>query len=130
MKRKRVRYFLIVCLVILLGLASRRISGIPLFTGDALWAMMIFFTVRFIYINVDLRTLIISSLLICYLVEISQLYQAEWINEIRRTLPGRLILGQGFLWSDMIAYTAGIMVAACVEFGMGKASGEGTEVKG
>lgn len=48
------------------------------------------------------------SLAVCYLVEFSQLYQAPWIITIRRTLPGRLVLGHGFLWSDLLAYTAGI----------------------
>jgi hypothetical protein len=49
------------------------------------------------------------------MVEISQLYQAEWFNAIRITMPGRLILGQGFLWSDIISYTIGISIAAFIE---------------
>jgi len=45
------------------------------------------------------------------MVEISQLYQVEWLNNIRSTTLGRLVLGQGFLWSDIISYTVGITIA-------------------
>jgi len=50
------------------------------------------------------------------MVELSQLYQGDWINGVRGTLPGRLILGQGFLWSDLIAYAVGIGTAICLEW--------------
>ena len=49
------------------------------------------------------------------MIEISQLYQAEWINNIRHTTLGGLILGQGFLWSDMVAYTVGVIIGALFE---------------
>ena len=51
-------------------------------------------------------------LMIYYMVEISQLYQVQWLNNIRMTTPGRLVLGQGFLWGDIISYTIGITIAA------------------
>jgi len=49
------------------------------------------------------------------MIEMSQLYQAEWINNIRHTTLGGLILGQGFLWSDIVAYTAGVIIGALFE---------------
>ncbi|WP_459640848.1 ribosomal maturation YjgA family protein [Flavobacterium sp. CGRL2] len=55
------------------------------------------------------------SLLICYSIEFLQLYQAEWIVELRKTLFGRYVLGQGFLWTDILAYTFGIAYAFLVE---------------
>jgi hypothetical protein len=55
------------------------------------------------------------SLLFCFMIEISQLYQAEWINDIRNTRLGGLILGQGFLWIDIVAYTAGVIIGALFE---------------
>ncbi len=57
----------------------------------------------------------ITSLLICYGIEFSQLCQATWINELRPTLFGRYLLGQGFLWSDILAYTCGVFVAFIIE---------------
>jgi len=115
MKKKRVVYFSLVCVVILLGLISRQLSFVPLFIGDLLWAVMMFFIVRFIFPERAPMLIVFISLTLCYAVEISQLYQAEWINSIRQTLPGRLILGQGFLWSDIVSYTLGILLALFFE---------------
>ncbi|PKM95638.1 MAG: DUF2809 domain-containing protein [Firmicutes bacterium HGW-Firmicutes-1] len=115
MRRIRIIYFIVICAIILVGLISRQISYVPLFIGDILWAIMMFFIIRFIFIKSKLKALFLISLMICYMVEISQLYQAEWFNAIRITMPGRLILGQGFLWSDIISYTIGISIAAFIE---------------
>ena len=57
----------------------------------------------------------ITSLLICHAIEFFQLYQSEWIIEIRKTLFGRYVLGQGFLWTDILAYTFGILTAFTIE---------------
>ena len=57
----------------------------------------------------------IVSLLICYGIEFSQLYHANWINQIRTTLLGRYTLGQGFLWMDILAYTFGACMAFIIE---------------
>lgn len=99
-----------------MGLLSRKILGIPLFVGDVLWAVMIYFIFRFIFINMNLKTSCILSIVFCYIVEISQLYQSVWINNIRNTTLGGLILGHGFLWSDIIAYTFGIASVTIMEF--------------
>jgi hypothetical protein len=93
-----------------LGLVSRKISYLPLWIGDMLWGIMIFFIVKFIHVNKSNRNVVAISLVLCFIVEFSQLYQAEWVNNIRKTLPGRLVLGQGFLWSDLLAYTVGILL--------------------
>jgi hypothetical protein len=113
--RKRILYAGVILLIVLLGLLSRRVPAIPLFTGDLLWAMMIFFIMRFLLIDTNARSVALLSFSICCVVEISQIYQEDWINEIRKTLPGRLILGQGFLWSDLIAYGAGVIVGYLIE---------------
>ncbi|WP_379134752.1 DUF2809 domain-containing protein [Paenibacillus sp. sgz500958] len=39
----------------------------------------------------------------------------EWINSIRATFPGGLILGHGFLWSDLLRYAVGIICSAAVD---------------
>ncbi|WP_349655092.1 DUF2809 domain-containing protein [Neobacillus sp. YX16] len=48
-------------------------------------------------------------------IEFSQLYQEEWINQIRGTLLGALILGKGFLTVDLIRYTTGIAIASSLD---------------
>lgn len=108
MKKVRIAYFSLICNTIVLGLISRKISFLPLCIGDMLWGVMIFFILAFIRPNRPNHHIAAASLAVCYLVEFSQLYQAPWINAIRQTIPGRLVLGHGFLWSDLIAYTVGI----------------------
>jgi hypothetical protein len=48
------------------------------------------------------------ALLASYAVELSQLYQAPWINAIRGTTLGHLVLGSTFAWQDLVAYTFGV----------------------
>lgn len=43
--------------------------------------------------------------------ELLQLYHAPWIEAVRQTRIGGLMLGFGFLWSDIICYAAGIVIA-------------------
>lgn len=115
MKRKRLYYFIILLLIIFLGIFSREFDEIPLCTGDSLYAVMMYTFIRILLINKKATQILIFSLLICYTIEFSQLYQADWINELRKTLFGRYVLGQGFLWSDILAYTFGALAAFLVE---------------
>ena len=68
---------------------------------------MMYVLIRIILIDKKAILIIILSLLICYGIELSQLYQTNWINELRKTPFGRYVIGQGFLWSDILAYTFG-----------------------
>lgn len=110
MLKARLKYIIYIILVIVAGLISRKIAVIPLWIGDLLWALMIYLMVRFLFIKAAIKQVAVISLTFCFIIEFSQLYQAPWINQIRQTLPGRLILGQGFLWSDLLAYTGGILI--------------------
>lgn len=105
-------YLALVIITIALGLLSREVKAVPLLIGDVLWASMVFYMVRFILINEPLRMVIIISMLFCYGIEFSQIYQADWINHVRTTVFGRLVLGSVFSWGDILSYTAGVFVAA------------------
>lgn len=111
MKNKRLQYFIIVLIVIATGIISRKISFIPLFIGDLLYAVMIYFILRMILIKIPIIQTAIFSLAFCFFIECFQLYQAQWIIEIRKTFLGHHILGAGFLWSDLLAYFFGTMMA-------------------
>ncbi|MBV9306151.1 MAG: DUF2809 domain-containing protein [Acidobacteriaceae bacterium] len=52
-------------------------------------------------------------LLITCCLEFLQLWHPSWLEAIRRTLPGRLILGTTFEWSDFPPY----FVGAAISFG-------------
>ena len=64
-----------------------------------------------IFINLNLKKTAILALLICFTIEFLQLYDVEWLLEIRRTTLGHYALGQGFLWSDLGYYTLGVIIS-------------------
>jgi hypothetical protein len=99
-----------IILLIPIGLISRRIGWIPTETGDALWAMMVFCLWRIVLHNKKLQTVAIVSLAHCYLVEFSQMITWRWLVSFRQTFIGHMMLGQGFLWIDLLAYSIGIIV--------------------
>lgn len=115
MKQPRLYYLFYLLGTIGLGLLSRSIKGIPMFMGDLLYAIMIYFVMHFLFPKAKARTIALVSLLVCYVIETLQLYQADWIVNIRSTTIGHLILGQGFLWSDIAAYTFGIGIIFIIE---------------
>ena len=93
-------------------------EGIPTFFGDILYAIMIYFGVRFLFIHKGFTKTIALALAICFCIEFFQLYRAEWILNIRSTTLGHYVLGQGFLWSDLGFYTIGILIAVLVDFNL------------
>jgi hypothetical protein len=111
----RLTYFLLIILTIITGLLSRHYSAIPLFIGDVLWALMVYFIMRFLFIRAGIKTVTIYSLLFCYAIEFSQIYKAPWIDNLRHTLFGRLVLGDTFLWGDLLSYTCGIIIGILVD---------------
>ena len=119
MKRNRIVYLGLTILVMILGLLSRKINSLPYilekYSGDCLWALMIFLLFAFVFNKKDIKFITILSLLFCYGIEISQLYHAPWIDAIRNTTLGGLILGFGFLWSDILCYTIGIIVGVVLD---------------
>lgn len=104
----------------ILGLSSRRFSSyfpnwINLYLGDALWALMIFFIFGFLFRTRETRELTVGALLFSFSIEISQLYHSQWIDSLRKTKVGGLVLGYGFLWSDLVSYTVGIGFGVLIE---------------
>ncbi|MFC6194129.1 DUF2809 domain-containing protein [Dyadobacter subterraneus] len=119
-KRNRTAYFLLTILMISFGLLSRKIAYqlpefINLYLGDSLWALMIFLMTGFILNKVSTFQAMIIAISFCYLIELSQLYHADWIDNIRSTTLGGLVLGYGFLWSDILAYSIGVGFGAIFE---------------
>jgi len=55
------------------------------------------------------------ALLISFVVEFSQLIQIPWLNAIRQTTVGHLILGTTFVPMDLLAYCVGAFWALGVD---------------
>lgn len=120
MKRNRWIYAAFTIMIIGLGLGARAFSSVlpdalNAYLGDSLWAAMIFTGCGFLFQKMKSMLTGIISLAFCFSIEISQLYHAEWIDQIRDTSLGGLVLGYGFLWSDIAAYTLGVSSCAAIE---------------
>ena len=115
MKSNRLNYFITILLVLILGILSRKITGIPLFIGDILYAVLIYFGFRFLIMDSKKSTSLLLSLLFCFGIEILQLVQIDWLIAIRKTTLGHYILGEGFLWFDLLCYVIGTLLAFLIE---------------
>ena len=119
-RRSRVLYAGLVVLVVALGLASRRFAdafpdGVRLYAGDVLWAAMVYFAAAVVWRRAPVARIGVGALLFSVLVEASQLYHAPWIDAVRATRLGGLVLGFGFLWSDVVCYAIGVGLGAMVD---------------
>lgn len=102
--------------VIALGLASRQFPSLFFpalfgkYPGDALWALMVFLGWAFLVPGASIARLATLASISSCLVECSQLYRAPWLDAIRSTTLGHLVLGSTFSWFDIAAYAAGVLV--------------------
>lgn len=112
---KRTYYVIAILISIVLGLASRYFDTLPQFlvnhSGDTLWAIMVYFLFRFFFVRKSHHMAFCLGFIFCFLIEFSQIYQGVWLNSIRGTLIGALILGKGFLVVDLLRYSIGIVIA-------------------
>jgi hypothetical protein len=82
---------------------------------------MVFFGFAFLFRSKSTLWVASAALIFSFFIEISQFYHAPWIDAIRQTRIGGLILGFGFLWSDLVCYTAGIVSGTLVDLYLHKA---------
>jgi hypothetical protein len=84
--------------------------------GDALWALMVFLGFGFLLPRASTLTIALLALAFSWSIEFSQLYKAPWIDAIRATIPGKLVLGNTFAWPDLIAYALGVAIGALADW--------------
>lgn len=119
--KSRLIYLAAVIVCIVLGLGSRAFAAelpplLSRHSGDALWAGMVYFGFRLLLTERTRSLALVLSVLFSFSIEYSQLYQADWINAIRATTLGGLILGKGFLWIDLVRYSSGIAAAYLLDW--------------
>lgn len=117
---RRMIYLAGVLAVVAFGLGSRRFgTRLPAFiaeyAGDTLWALLVFLSLGLIAPRSGIWRRATVALVVSYTVEFSQLYQAPWIEALRRTALGGLVLGFGFLWSDLVCYSVGVGTGVLLE---------------
>ena len=100
--------------VVVAGLASRaKDLDLPPFIadygGDTLYGTMVV-----LIVGSFTRRPALPGLVVCWAVEFAQLAHPAWLVAIRATAAGGLVLGHGFLWSDLFCYAFG----ACIGWGI------------
>lgn len=118
--KNRIIYFALIILTSLLGIGSRYFAEvlpgfIANYSGDTFWAMAVYFFLRFIIPKKSKITSSIIAIIFSVFIELSQFYHALWVDDIRKTIIGGLILGFGFMWSDLICYATGILIGLIID---------------
>ena len=119
-QRSRLVYAIAVVLVIVLGLLLRS-GGAPLpgavvkYGGVALWALVVFLVLGLAALKASTARLAGIAVAIAWCVEFLQLYHSPWIDSIRSTRVGHLVLGSTFNSPDLVAYCVGIGFGAAAE---------------
>jgi hypothetical protein len=138
-RRSRVRYAAAVAVVIPLGLWSRSdLAGLPWpvakYAGDGLWGLVVFLGLGFLLSRRSTRAVGVIAAAFAGGVEVSQLYHARWLDEVRANRFGGLVLGTpaaAFAWPDIAAYLVGIAVGAVAEWAtLGRARVRGAPAGG
>lgn len=114
--RSRLRLSGLSVVTIAAGLATRRFPdafphAVVDYGGDILWATLVFWLVAWLRPGAPSMALAAAAGLFSILVELSQLLAPPWLVAVRATRMGALVLGQGFLASDLVCYAAGVGLA-------------------
>lgn len=110
----------LLAVVIVLGLASRRYADalpvvIARYAGDTLWATAAFLALSVAWPGARVGWLAASAALISLAVELSQLARPAWLVAVRRWPGAGLLLGYGFLASDLACYAVGVALGAALD---------------
>ncbi len=114
-KITNIQYLVLAIATVILGLLSRKIVAIPPICGDVLYAVMVYWLSRFIFIKKSVLFSSIITVLFCFTIEFLQLIQSPFFLWIRTNVLLRLVFGQGFVWSDLVAYCLGAIAATSLD---------------
>jgi len=114
--RRRAPTAAVLAATVALGLLSRRVALPGLlaeYTGDALYATAAWFAFALAGPAQGVRRLGLLALGFAATVEFAQLLSWPWLQALRSTPAGALVLGQAFQVADLFAHVAGVLLA-CV----------------
>lgn len=118
------RFWISLCLILLvtvIGGASRLsiTEGFPSlyrdYAGDIFWALLVYLCLGTLFPKWSIVRIALLTLCFAYSIEILQLYQAPWIQHLRKTWFGMILLGSGFLWSDFVCYSLGCLLGIGID---------------
>jgi hypothetical protein len=127
-RRNPLVQIILIALVCLLGIGSRRYARVlpgfmAAYAGDTFWAMAAFLGIGLVLRRASTGTIACLAMAFSVAIELSQLYHAPWIDSFRQTALGGLILGFGFLWSDLACYAAGVGLGVMIDLGVNTING-------
>ncbi len=73
---------------------------------ESFWVLL----VMFLFPTIAPIKAAIGVCLASFAIEFLQLWQPDWLQTLRATLPGRLVLGSSFYWLDFLQYGVGSFV--------------------
>ena len=113
--RRRLFAAALVPAIVVAGLLSRRSEWVHAafgkYPGDALWTAMIYCLVAALGPELSRVSVAAVALLVSFGVESSQLLQYPWLDSVRGTALGHLVLGSTFNAPDLAAYAVGALAA-------------------
>ncbi len=103
-----------------MGLASRKFPDIfpdafVAHAGDALWTIAAYLTLALFFPTWPPLRLGFAALTTSFAVEFSQLLDLGFLNGIRSTTPGKLVLGEGFVQADLARYLVGAAIVTAID---------------
>lgn len=82
--------------------------------GDYLVVILLYCLVRS-FVKAPVVPTALAVLVFSYLIEILQYYNLVAILGLQRSKIARIVIGTGFSWWDMVAYTLGVLTVIAVE---------------
>ena len=82
--------------------------------GDFLVVILLYCGLR-TFIRANYRVIAIAVLFIAYIIEVSQYFHLIVRLGLQHSTPAQWLLGSGFSWADMVAYTLGVILIWIVE---------------
>ncbi|HET7539014.1 MAG TPA: DUF2809 domain-containing protein [Polyangiaceae bacterium] len=118
-ERSRVSVCFWLLLLIAFGLGSRRLGGLPewitLYAGDVAWGALFFTLFCLVRPTLSPAGAWVAAVVTTEIIEFSELYHTPWLDALRATRAGGLLLGHLFLWSDVVCVALGATLAAGAE---------------
>jgi hypothetical protein len=109
----------LIAITVPLGLASR-MRSVPMpgvvrdYGGDVLSATCIYFGMQFLMHRRPVWLAGVTAYIICVLIELQQLITWKPLLRLREDTPADILLGHGFLWSDLACYAFGVMLGVLI----------------
>lgn len=134
MRIARTMYVCMAVVLIPFGLGTKSYHGplqswIHSYAGDVLVAIFLYLLLRGVLPRLSPAICGLTILCVSIVVECSQLFTSPFLEQLRQTFPGRVILGASFDWIDLLCYALGVGLAVSLDWGWLQGQGIKRRVK-